>query len=215
VEPAVGPKQGPAADVRRSRLSPEARRWSGRHSRGPPRKRRRAPALAFAQMRAPESRSAARLLGTTGERGVGPCVDDRNPSSMQARGGYEGGLLELVQGGRAGLDRRRARSRSECGCGRMSRLTPRHRDTSPGGSYGTPGAEPPRKARVCRRSAAGGSCYETGGSSDDARAVSAAVTKRLGRTPWSSSSSKPSITSSATSRPAAGASVTAECMTAM
>jgi hypothetical protein len=48
--------------------------------------------------------------------------------------------LVLVQGGRAGLDRRRARSRSECGSGGVSSLRPRHRDTSPGGSYETPGA---------------------------------------------------------------------------
>ena len=36
---------------------------------------------------------------------------------------------------------------------RVSRLTPRHRDTSLVGSYGNPERGPPRKALVCRRSA--------------------------------------------------------------
>jgi hypothetical protein len=53
--------------------------------------------LALARMRAPESRSAARLLRTSSERGVRPGADDRNPRPMQARGGWRAGRLELVR----------------------------------------------------------------------------------------------------------------------
>jgi hypothetical protein len=145
-----------------------------------------------------------------------PCV----PPSLEAcslRSGAE--VSTRAPARRPGQERRSwrpARSLAREGGRRvMCRLSPPHWAFHRAGVAGHAAPPPPGKAPVCRRSACKGSCYETGGSFDDARAVSAAVTKRLGRTPWSSSRSRASISSSATSRPAAGASVTAECMTAM
>jgi hypothetical protein len=72
-------------------------------------------AVAMRQMRASPVGGQRRLLGTTRERGVGPGVDERNPRSMRARGGYEGGRRELVRSGRPtpGTRRRSLAARKE------------------------------------------------------------------------------------------------------
>jgi hypothetical protein len=57
---------------------------------------------------------------------------------------------------------------------RVSRLTPGHRETSPGGSYGTPGAGAPRRAPACRRIARKGFRFR------DLSAASAMAVRSLG-----------------------------------
>jgi hypothetical protein len=106
----------------------------------PARRRCRAPALAFGQMRAPESRSAARLLWTTFGRVDLIDADARIRLAMQACRALTSALLQVVQGSRP--SRRdegpciacESRSRVPEACRRASGACPRvslHRLNSP------------------------------------------------------------------------------------
>ena len=193
--------------------APDGRRAGPRHAR---RRRPRHAAGRHQHVRARRRSSTSRCA-----RPSTAALADVDAALQPYRAGYYPNFVEEPADASAFFDpgdleapaarSRRPTTPPACSWATTTSQRPAGRDHTPpsGGGDGASSAPSPP------RGAGDDFSYETGGSSDGARAVSAAVAKRWGRTPWSCSSSRPSITSSATRRPAAGASVTAECMTAM